>query len=146
MSHVEFLALLALAVVGVGLQAALLWQRRGGGAGAASLQQLQQWQQNSLERIDRVEREVRMQLQASAQATRQEFGAALAQSPDLLAVALHHRPAAILLSFGDVAPFAAAIARALLPASSSTSRPGPTKVMPASAHACARSGFSDRNP
>ncbi len=79
MSHVEFLALLALAVVGVGLQAALLWQRRGGGAGAASLQQLQQWQQNSLERIDRVEREVRMQLQASAQATRQELSATLAQ-------------------------------------------------------------------
>lgn len=40
---------------------------------------------------------------------------ALAQSPDLLAVALHHRPAAILLSFGDVAPFAAAIARAGVP-------------------------------
>lgn len=40
---------------------------------------------------------------------------ALAQSPDLLAVALDHRPAAILLSFGDVAPFAAAIARAGVP-------------------------------
>lgn len=40
---------------------------------------------------------------------------ALPQSPDLLAVALDHRPAAILLSFGDVAPFAAAIARAGVP-------------------------------
>src|SRR3990167_5269711 len=40
---------------------------------------------------------------------------ALAQSPDLLAVALDHRPAAILLSFGDVAHFAPAIARAGVP-------------------------------
>ncbi len=40
---------------------------------------------------------------------------ALAQSPDLLAVALDHRPAAILLSFGDAAPFASAIARAGVP-------------------------------
>ena len=39
-----------------------------------------------------------------------------------------------------------AMARALFPVSSSTSAPGPTKVMPASAHAAARSGFSDRNP
>ncbi|WP_409032413.1 DNA recombination protein RmuC [Janthinobacterium sp. CG_23.3] len=44
------------------------------------LQQLQQSQQLSLERIERVEREVRMQLQSSAQATRQELSAALAQS------------------------------------------------------------------
>ena len=41
---------------------------------------------------------------------------------------------------------AAAIARDLLPASSRISAPGPTNVMPAAAHAAARSGFSDRKP
>ncbi|MDC8759354.1 DNA recombination protein RmuC [Janthinobacterium fluminis] len=76
MSHFEFLALLAGVAIVIALQAALLWRRGSGGDDAALLQQLQQ---HSLERIDRVEREVRMQLQASAQATRQELSAALAQ-------------------------------------------------------------------
>ncbi len=49
-------------------------------------------------------------------------------------------------STGRPASCAAAIARALLPVSSSTWAPGPTKVMPASAHAAASSGFSERNP
>ena len=49
-------------------------------------------------------------------------------------------------STGSPATFAAAIARALFPVSSSTDAGGPTKVMPASAHASASSGFSDRNP
>ena len=47
---------------------------------------------------------------------------------------------------GRPAARAAAIARALLPVSSSTSAPGPTNVIPAAAQAAARSGFSDRNP
>jgi hypothetical protein len=49
-------------------------------------------------------------------------------------------------STGSPASRAAAIARALLPVSSSTDAGGPTKVIPARAHAAARSGFSDRNP
>ena len=50
------------------------------------------------------------------------------------------------VSTGSPASRAAAIARALLPVSSSTSALGPTNVMPAAAHAAARSGFSDKNP
>ena len=50
------------------------------------------------------------------------------------------------VSTGSPAARAAAIARDLLPVSSSTSAPGPTNVMPAAAHAAARSGFSERNP
>ncbi len=49
-------------------------------------------------------------------------------------------------STGRPAPRAAAIARALLPVSVSTSAGGPTKAIPARAHSSARSGFSDRNP
>ena len=49
-------------------------------------------------------------------------------------------------STGSPASRAAAIARALLPVSSSTDAGGPTKVIPACAHASARSGFSDRKP
>ena len=44
------------------------------------------------------------------------------------------------------AALAAAIARALLPVSVSTSALGPMKVIPAAAHASARAGFSDRKP
>ncbi|TDR88064.1 NAD(P)H-dependent flavin oxidoreductase [Enterovirga rhinocerotis] len=40
---------------------------------------------------------------------------ALARNPDLLAVALDRRPRAIFLSFGDLRPFAPAIARAGIP-------------------------------
>jgi hypothetical protein len=47
---------------------------------------------------------------------------------------------------GMPAALAAASAVTLLPASSSTSAGGPMKVMPASAHAAARSGFSLRKP
>ena len=47
---------------------------------------------------------------------------------------------------GTPAALAAATARALLPVSVSTSAVGPTNVMPAFAHASARSGFSERNP
>ena len=49
-------------------------------------------------------------------------------------------------STGTPAARAAATARALLPVSSRMSALGPTKVMPASSQARARSGFSDRNP
>ncbi|SIN12908.1 Uncharacterised protein [Mycobacteroides abscessus subsp. abscessus] len=47
---------------------------------------------------------------------------------------------------GSPASRAAAMARALLPVNSRTSAGGPTNVMPASAQAAARSGFSDRKP
>ena len=50
------------------------------------------------------------------------------------------------VSTGRPASRAAAIARDLLPVSSSTSALGPTNVMPAAAQAAARSGFSDRKP
>ena len=73
MTLTEFFILLA-AVVLIVLQLLTLWRTRAGD-GAASLALLQQHQQLSLERIDRVER----QLQLSAQATRQELSASLAQ-------------------------------------------------------------------
>jgi DNA recombination protein RmuC len=72
MSHTEFWALLAAVVVVIALQLAALLRARGGGADA----ELARWhQQQSLERIDRVEH----QLHSSAQATRQELTASLAQ-------------------------------------------------------------------
>ena len=82
MTPIEFFVLLAAAACVIALQIATLWRGRGGAGNApdaALWPQLQQLQQHSLERIDRVEREVRMQLQTSAQATRQELSAALAQ-------------------------------------------------------------------
>src|SRR6185369_17939534 len=57
--------LLALGAVIIALQVAALLRGRGGDMG---------------ERLDRVEREVRLQLQATAQAQRQEMGHTLAQS------------------------------------------------------------------
>lgn len=42
---------------------------------------------------------------------------ALASKPDLLTVALERKPAAVMLSFGDLAGFAPAIHRAGIPAS-----------------------------
>ncbi|CAM5442987.1 hypothetical protein SGRIM128S_09672 [Streptomyces griseomycini] len=47
---------------------------------------------------------------------------------------------------GTPASRAAATARALFPVSSRMPAFGPTNVMPASSHARASSGFSDRNP
>ena len=49
-------------------------------------------------------------------------------------------------STGNPASRAAAMARALLPVSSSTAALGPTNVIPACAQAAASSGFSERNP
>jgi hypothetical protein len=49
-------------------------------------------------------------------------------------------------STGTPALMAKSLAATLLPAISRTSKPGPMKVMPASAAARARSGFSLRNP
>lgn len=49
-------------------------------------------------------------------------------------------------STGSPAALAAAMARALLPVSSSTCAAGPMKVMPSRAQAAARSGFSERKP
>ena len=50
------------------------------------------------------------------------------------------------LNTGRPAARAAAIARDLLPVSSSTSALGPTNVIPAAAQAVASSGFSERKP
>ncbi len=50
------------------------------------------------------------------------------------------------VSTGSPAARASATALALLPVSSSTEAGGPTKVMPARAHASASSGFSERKP
>ncbi|RPK31969.1 hypothetical protein EES39_39845 [Streptomyces sp. ADI92-24] len=49
-------------------------------------------------------------------------------------------------STGTPASRAAATARDLFPVRFSTEAGGPTNVMPASEHAAARSGFSDRKP
>jgi DNA recombination protein RmuC len=64
MSHTEFLILAAAAAIAIGLQLAALLRARGGDAA----------------RFERIERELRRELQASAQATRQEVGAILAQN------------------------------------------------------------------
>jgi DNA recombination protein RmuC len=75
MTSTQFFVLLAAAVGIAALQLLTLWRGRAAGAGDASVTLLQQHQQQSLERLDRVER----QLQLSAQATRQELSASLAQ-------------------------------------------------------------------
>ena len=80
MSPIEFYSLLGAAIAAIVLLLWLLLRPRGAaGDGATTLALVQQHQQQSLERIDRVEREVRLQLQASAQATRQDLAAGLAQ-------------------------------------------------------------------
>ncbi|KQW96820.1 recombinase RmuC [Massilia sp. Root418] len=70
MNHTEFLVLLALGAVLLVLQILALLRGRSQGGGHAEL----------ASHIERVEREVRMQLQATAQASRQEMGQTLAQS------------------------------------------------------------------
>jgi len=75
MTSTQFFVLLAAAAGIAALQLLTLWRGRAAGAGEASVALLQQHQQQSLERLDRVER----QLQLSAQATRQELSASLAQ-------------------------------------------------------------------
>jgi len=72
MTHIEFFVLLALGAVLLVLQILMLLRGRGqdNRAGHAEL----------ASHIERVEREVRMQLQATAQASRQEMGQTLAQS------------------------------------------------------------------
>jgi DNA recombination protein RmuC len=85
MSHTEFFVLLLGVALAILLQLALLLRGRSNGAGGLALFQqdlqksLLQERQHSLDRMDRLEREVRMQLQASAQGTRQELSASLAQ-------------------------------------------------------------------
>ena len=64
----ESTILLALGAILIVLQLLLLWRSRGDAADGLA------------ERLDRVEREVRLQLQATAQAQRQEMGHTLAQS------------------------------------------------------------------
>jgi DNA recombination protein RmuC len=82
-SQNEFLTLLLLAVLILAALIVLLWRSRSSALEPelllAQRQYHEQSQELSLERIDRVEREVRMQLQISAQATRQEISASLAQ-------------------------------------------------------------------
>ena len=70
MTHIEFLVLLALGAILLVLQILLLLRSRGQGGGHAAL----------ASHIERVEREVRMQLQTTAQASRQEMGQTLSQS------------------------------------------------------------------
>lgn len=81
MSAMDFYILLGALVVVMALLVLLMVRPRGssGADGATTLALVQQHQQQSLERIDRVEREVRLQLQASAQATRQDLASGLAQ-------------------------------------------------------------------
>ncbi|MES2741927.1 MAG: DNA recombination protein RmuC [Pseudomonadota bacterium] len=81
MSQGGFWILLVLALAMLALQIVALWRaRHESGRGDASLSLLQQYQQHQQQSLDRVEREVRMQLQSSAQGTRQEFAATLAQA------------------------------------------------------------------
>ena len=75
--------------------------------------------------------------------TNSGYGSSPAASTQLVDVAWTARRCA---SVGTPASLAAAIARALLPVSVSTSAVGPTKVMPAFAHASASAGFSERKP
>ena len=56
------------------------------------------------------------------------------------------RDAGVDLSTGTPAAIACSFAVTLLPAISSTCLGGPMNVMPASAAACASSGFSERKP
>jgi DNA recombination protein RmuC len=89
MSTFVLFALLAGVVVVIVLQVLMLLRAKNGG-GADPLQLLQQHQQQNLERLDRLEREVRLQLQASAQSTRQELSAGLAQSHAAVVQQLDH--------------------------------------------------------
>jgi DNA recombination protein RmuC len=70
MTHIEFFVLLALGALILVLQILALLRGRSQGGGHAEL----------ASHIERVEREVRMQLQATAQASRQEMGQTLSQS------------------------------------------------------------------
>jgi DNA recombination protein RmuC len=70
MTHIEFFVLLALGALILMLQILALLRGRSQGGGHAEL----------ASHIERVEREVRMQLQATAQASRQEMGQTLSQS------------------------------------------------------------------
>ena len=65
MTDTQFLIFLTLAIIAIALQLAVLLRRRGGDEQGP--------------RFDRIERELRLELQGSAQATRQELTAALAQ-------------------------------------------------------------------
>jgi DNA recombination protein RmuC len=70
MTHIEFFVLLALGALILVLQILALLRGRSQGGGHGEL----------ASHIERVEREVRMQLQATAQASRQEMGQTLSQS------------------------------------------------------------------
>lgn len=71
MTSTEFLVLLAALLIVIVLQIVALLRARPAGAGADG---------GMAERIERVEREVRMQLQTTAQATRQDMGQHLSQA------------------------------------------------------------------
>ncbi|MES2263420.1 MAG: DNA recombination protein RmuC [Pseudomonadota bacterium] len=70
MGQMQFIALLVLGAAVLALQVLLLLRARGGAGGHAEL----------AAHLERVEREVRLQLQSTAQASRQEMGQILAQS------------------------------------------------------------------
>ena len=75
--------------------------------------------------------------------TNSGYGSALGRLDQLVDVVVDGSTEARV---GTPASLAAAIARALLPVRVSTSAVGPTKVMPALAHASASAGFSERKP
>jgi DNA recombination protein RmuC len=100
MTHTEFLILLAIAVVVIVLQLILLL--RGRGQDGAS--QLLQLQQNLQQANERLERELRAQVQSSAQGTRQELGGTIVQFQQALALqgrSGREEQAASLKRFGD---------------------------------------------
>jgi DNA recombination protein RmuC len=75
MTQTQFFVLLAVAVIVIGLQLAVLLRERAKGGAA----QLQLHHQQAGERIERLERELRLDVQSSAQATRQELSGTLGQ-------------------------------------------------------------------
>jgi DNA recombination protein RmuC len=100
MTHTEFLILLAVAAVAIVLQLILLL--RGRGQEVAS--QLLQLQQNLQQANERLERELRAQVQSSAQGTRQELGGTIAQFQQALALqgrSGREEQAVSLKRFGD---------------------------------------------
>jgi DNA recombination protein RmuC len=101
MTHTEFLILLAVAAVAIVLQLIVLLRGRGGQDVAP---QLLQMQQNLQQANERLERELRTQVQSSAQGTRQELGGTFAQFQQTLALQARtgrEEQAASLKRFGD---------------------------------------------
>jgi DNA recombination protein RmuC len=100
MTHTEFLILLAIAAVAIVLQLILLLR----GRGQDGVSQLLQLQENLQQANERLERELRAQVQSSAQGTRQELGGTIVQFQQALALqgrSGREEQAASLKRFGD---------------------------------------------